>query len=259
MSYSLNGVLSLLYILFIGISSSFLFCGAVLVRLLCIPFDPKLVSLHLYSSFWASLYIWCMPLWSVTILGREKICSGKSYVMVSNHQSNLDIIVLYRLFAPFRWVSKAEVFLLPFIGWNMSLNGYVKLKRGDKASAEKMMQECRRLLAGEISVFFFPEGTRSPTGLMRPFKPGAFILAKESKKPILPIVVNHTKNALPKHSLEFHGRHRMEVKVLDEIPYDRFAHVPAEDLAEQVRDLIASHVAEHRPARVPFADGTIRA
>lgn len=246
MSFSLNGILSFFYLLFIGVSSAVLFCGALLIRILSIPFDPNLFFLHRYSAFWASLYIWCMPLWSVTLSGREKIDPSQNYVMVSNHQSSLDILVLYRLFIPFRWVAKAEVFFLPFIGWNMTLNGYVKLKRGDKASVEKMMQECRDLLARNISIFFFPEGTRSKTGVMRPFKPGAFILAKETKIPILPIVLNHTRNALPKHSLEFHGRHHMEVRVLDPIFHSEFVHVPAEELAARVRDLIASHVAEHR-------------
>ncbi|WP_022668367.1 lysophospholipid acyltransferase family protein [Desulfospira joergensenii] len=245
MSFSLNGILSLSYILFIGISSAFLFCLAVLIRILTLPFDRKLLILHLFTSFWASLYTWCMPLWSVTIFGREKMDSRKNYVIVSNHQSQLDILVLYRLFFPFRWVSKAEVFRLPFIGWNMSLNGYIKLKRGERSSVEKMMQECRDLLEKGISVFFFPEGTRSETGRVKPFKPGAFILAKEMKKPILPIVLNHTKDALPKHSLEFHGRHNMEVRVLDEIPYSELEHIPVPELADRIRDLIASHVSEH--------------
>ncbi len=246
MRYSINLILSICYILFIGISSGFMFCLALVIWAVTLPFDKRRVILNLFSSFWASMYIWLMPLWSVTISGREKISRHKSYVMVSNHQSQLDILVLYRLFFPFRWVSKAEVFLLPFIGWNMILNGYIKLKRGDKLSIEKMMQDCRNLLAQNNSVFFFPEGTRSRTGILRPFKPGAFILAKDMEKPILPVVINHTKDALPKHSLRFHGRHRMSVRVLHEIPFSEFKHEAVEDLAGRVREMIASHVAEHR-------------
>ncbi len=246
MRYSINTILSVGYILFIGISSAVLFVISLAIFLTTVWFDKRRVILNLFASFWACLYIWLMPLWSVTISGRHKMDFHKGYVLVSNHQSQLDILVLYRLFFPFRWVSKAEVFNLPFIGWNMVLNGYIKLKRGNKESVEKMMQDCRNLLADNISVFFFPEGTRSKTGVLRPFKPGAFILAKEMKKSILPVVINHTRDALPKHSLRFQGRHQMAVTVLDEIPFSEFENEADEDLAERVRSLIGSHVPEHQ-------------
>lgn len=169
----------------------------------------------------------------------------KSYVIVSNHQSQLDILVAFRLFFPFRWISKAEVFLLPFIGWNMILNGHVKLKRGDKDSIRQMIDQCERLLDQNISIMLFPEGTRSKTGIVKPFKPGAFILAKKMKKPILPMVINNTKDALPKHSIMLQGKHRMEVKVLDEIPVSTFEHMAVDDIAAMVQRMIASHVKEH--------------
>ncbi len=186
-----------------------------------------------------------MPAWSVNIVGRQKMDMKKSYVIVSNHQSQVDILVLFNLFFPFRWVSKAEVFLLPFIGWNMMINGHVKLKRGDKKSIKNMIDQCEDLLKKNISITLFPEGTRSKTGMVKPFKPGAFILAKKMKKPILPLVINNTKNALPKHSVMIQGRHNIEVKVLDEIPYSDFEHMDIEDISSMVQNMIASHVQEH--------------
>ena len=126
----LNTIFSYLYIAFVGISSGIFFVAAAFIRLVTHLFDRRLVVLNLFTSFWASLYIWCMPIWSVKIFGREKMDMSKNYVIVSNHQSQLDILVAYRLFFPFRWVSKAEVFMLPFIGWNMFLNGHVRLKGG---------------------------------------------------------------------------------------------------------------------------------
>ncbi|MBU1193779.1 MAG: 1-acyl-sn-glycerol-3-phosphate acyltransferase [Proteobacteria bacterium] len=233
------------YILFIGLSSAVFFLIALIVFLLTFFFDRRRIILSLFSSFWASVYIWCMPAWSVNIIGRQKMDMKKSYVIVSNHQSQLDILVAFYLFFPFRWVSKAEVFLLPFIGWNMILNGHVKLKRGDKHSIKKMIAQCEDLLSKNISVIIFPEGTRSKTGILKPFKPGAFILAKKMKKPILPLVINNTKNALPKHSLRIQGRHHIEVKVLDEIPYTVFEHMEIEHISDMVRARIAAHVQEH--------------
>ena len=196
----------------------------------------------MFTSFWACLYLWIMPAWSVTAAGREKIRRNATYIVVSNHQSQLDILVAFRLFFPFKWVSKAEVFRLPFIGWNMVLNGYIRLKRGDKESIRQMMAACQKALTRGCSVFFFPEGTRSKTGRLKPFKPGAFILAHQMKLPILAVAINGTKNALPKHSLNFHGRHAIRVEVLEEIPYAQFAHLSVEETSEFVRQKIADHI-----------------
>lgn len=223
----------------------FFFILALLIWLLTIPFDRRLVLLHMFTSFWACLYLWTMPAWSVTAAGREKIRKKATYVVVSNHQSGLDILVAFRLFFPFKWVSKVEMFRVPFIGWNMTLNGYIRLQRGIKESIEKMMNACERALARGSSVFFFPEGTRSRTGELKPFKPGAFILAHRMRLPILPIAINGTKDALPKASLNFHGFHPIRIEVLDEIPYAAFAHLDPAQTAEMVRQRIAAHV--HTP------------
>lgn len=220
----------------------FFFILALIIWLLTAPFDRRLVWLHMFTSFWACLYLWIMPAWSVTAAGRDKIHPGTSYIVVSNHQSQLDILVAFRLFFPFKWVSKAEVFRLPFIGWNMFLNGYIRLKRGDKESIRQMMAACEKALAKGCSVFFFPEGTRSRSGELKPFKPGAFLLAHQMKRPILAVAINGTKNALPKHSLNFHGRHAFRVEVLKEIPYAAFAHLSVEETGEMVRNLIAGHI-----------------
>lgn len=205
-------------------------------------FDRRLVVLHMFTSFWACLYLWAMPAWSVRAAGRDKIRPQTSYIVVSNHQSQLDILVAFRLFFPFKWVSKAEVFRLPFIGWNMVLNGYIRLKRGDKESIRQMMRACQRALAKGCSVFFFPEGTRSRTGQLKPFKPGAFILAQQMQRPILAVAINGTRHALPKYSLNFHGRHSIRVEVLEEIPYEAFAHLSVEETADMVRQIIARRV-----------------
>ncbi|MBN2687475.1 MAG: 1-acyl-sn-glycerol-3-phosphate acyltransferase [Deltaproteobacteria bacterium] len=228
-------------LVFIGISSMFLFMCAFVLWLLTVPFDKRLVILHYFSSLWASLYLWIMPAWSVSIEGREHI-KKKTYVVVSNHQSLLDILVVFRIFFPFKWVSKVEIFRIPFIGWNMTLNRYIKLVRGDKESIRQMLQECNKTLAKGSSVFMFPEGTRSDTGELRLFKPGAFMLAKENNVPILPIVINGTRDALPKKSLKFHGNHKIRVKILEELPCESFASLTDEETAAMVRSMIAEQL-----------------
>jgi len=240
----LNKAFSALFIGFMGISSALFFCVALVIRIITAPFDSRRIVTNVFSAFWASVYVWCVPSWAVRITGREKLCLDKNYVLVSNHQSQLDILVLYRLLFPYRWVSKAAVFQLPFIGWNMLLNGDIKLRRGDKDSIAAMMDRCEALLKENISIFFFPEGTRSKDGRLGSFKPGAFILAKNAKVPIQPIVLNHTRNALPKHSLTIRGQHEMEVTVLDEVPYDRFKDMAPLEIGEMIRGIIGAHVHE---------------
>ncbi|WP_289020633.1 lysophospholipid acyltransferase family protein [Desulfobacter postgatei] len=246
MSYSktqLNKVFSAVFILFIGISSAFFFCVACVLRICTAPFDPRRIVSNLFSAFWASVYTWAMPYWFVKIVGREKLDIRKNYVFVSNHQSQLDILVLYRLLFPYRWVSKSSVFRLPFIGWNMAFNnGDIKLKRGDKESIKAMMAECEDLLRRNISIFFFPEGTRSKDGHIGRFKPGAFILAKNTGVDIQPIAISNTNKALPKYSLTFQGHTEMTVKVLDSIPFSQFSEMAPDKIATMVRSLIVDHV-----------------
>ncbi len=230
-------------LVFVALSSMLLFMCALAIWLLTVLFDKRLVILHYFSSFWASLYLWVMPAWSVSIEGREHI-KKKTYVVVSNHQSLLDILVAFRIFFPFKWVSKAEIFKLPFIGWNMTLNRYIKLIRGDKESIRRMLQDCKKTLANGSSVFIFPEGTRSETGHLRRFKPGAFTLAKENKVPILPIVINGTTDALPKKSFNVNGTHKIKVNILAEIPYGTFETLTDEETAVMVRSLIAGQLGQ---------------
>jgi 1-acyl-sn-glycerol-3-phosphate acyltransferase len=237
-------IYSALFWVFMAVSSALLFLVALMVWALTSPFDPRKRLLHRFSCFWASLYTWLNPLWPVTIVGREKILSDQATVMVANHLSLLDILVLFRTFAHFKWVSKIENFRIPFIGWNMSLNGYIRLKRGDRASALQMMEACEHALAGGSSIMMFPEGTRSPTGRLRAFKQGAFELALRTRRPVQPIVIQGTSEALPKRGLVIRGRHPIRVAVLDPLLPESFENLSAEELTERVRSLMAVALGE---------------
>ncbi len=236
--------LSLLFWTFLATSSIALFPLAVVIWAVTAPFDRRLRALHRFTCFWASLYTWLNPVWRVDVRGRERIRPHTAYVMVANHQSLLDILVLFRLFAHFKWVSKVENFRVPFVGWNMTLNRYIRLKRGDRESVVRMLGECRRTLSAGSSILMFPEGTRSPDGSLRAFKTGAFELALETQRPILPIVVEGTSQALPKRGFVLQGRHAIRVTVLDEIAYASFASEPAAKLSDRVRALIAEALEE---------------
>ena len=233
-------ILSLLFWAFILFSSMLLFPVAVAIWALTFVVDRRLVVLHQFTCFWASIYTWTNPAWRVVIEGREKIRRGVAYVMVANHQSLLDILVLFRLFAHFKWVSKIENFRVPLVGWNMSLNRYIKLRRGDPASIQQMMTACEETLAQGNPVMMFPEGTRSVDGKLKSFKHGAFTLALRAQAPILPIVVQGTSRALPKRGFVLRGRHDIRVRVLDEMAPE--AGETSEQLTARVRERIAEEL-----------------
>lgn len=237
-------IYSTLFWVFMAVSSLLLFPVAVLIWAFTLPFDPRKVVLHRFTCFWASLYSWLNPMWPVTLVGREKIRSGVPYVMVANHLSLLDILVLFRLFTHFKWVSKIENFRVPLIGWNMSLNRYIKLRRGDRTSILQMLKSCETTLSRGSSIMMFPEGTRSPNGRMRSFKPGAFGLALKTGSPILPIVISGTADALPKRGFLLQGRHPIRISVLDEISAESFAGATADELGARVRGVIARELGE---------------
>ena len=205
---------SLVFWGFVVVSSALLFPIAVLIWLVTLPFDRRGRALHLFTCFWASLYTWLNPAWRVTIHGRENIQSDTTYVYVANHLSLLDILVLFRLFADFKWVSKAEIFKVPVIGWNMRMNKYIRLQRGNRDSVVQMMAQCAQALARGSSLMLFPEGTRSATGELKAFKTGAFELAVAAQVPIVPIAIEGTNDALPKHGFVLRGRHHITVTVL---------------------------------------------
>ena len=235
---------SLVFWAFLTTSSILLFPVAVLVWAVTLPFDRRKVVQHQFTCFWASLYSWFNPVWRVRVEGREQVRPGATYVMVANHQSLLDILVMFRLFVHFKWVSKIENFRIPCVGWNMRLNQYIELRRGDKQSIGAMMSAASRTLDAGSSIMMFPEGTRSADGRLKAFKHGAFTLAQGSGCPILPIVVEGTANALPKRGFVLQGRHRITIRVLNEIPHQVIRDRPVEDVTREVREIFAKELGE---------------
>lgn len=239
----LHRVFSTVFWAFIVVTSVLLFPVAALIWAVTAPFDRHRRVLHLFTCFWASLYTWFNPLWSVEVSGRERLSRSETYVIVANHLSLLDILLMFRLFTHFTWVSKAENFRVPLIGWNMRLNGYIPLKRGDRESVRAMLAACERELRDGTSVMMFPEGTRSRTGELQPFKTGAFELALSTQRPLLPVLVEGTGDALPKRGFVLRGKHRIRLTVLDPIPVASYAGLDAAGLTERTHALFAERLA----------------
>lgn len=197
------------------------------------------------------------PSWQVQVSGAPVDDPRRPYVVVCNHQSLADIPVISCLPWEMKWVAKAELFRLPFVGWMMRLAGDIAVERGTAASGAKALVGARQYLQQRCSVMFFPEGTRSRDGRVLPFTDGAFRLAIKMQAPILPLALDGTSDALPKHSWRFGPPRTIRLAVLPPVPTTGLQAGDTEALREQVQQAIVAQVAAWRG--VPPADVTARA
>ncbi len=235
---------------FFAVSSAFFFLGAAVIWLITLPFDRNGKVLHLYSCFWAMTYVYVNLGWKFRVEHRDRLPWSGPAVLVSNHQSSGDILVLFGLYRPYKWVSKASMFRAPFLGWNMSLNRYVRLVRGDKESIAKMMAACEAWLDRGVPVLLFPEGTRSEDNEVKAFKDGAFRLSIAKGCPVIPIVLDGTGKTLAKNALDVSPAGDLIVRVLEPIQPQQFNGDVAA-MREHVRDKMIATLAELRGAPSP--------
>lgn len=224
---------SIFLITFTAVTAPFFFIAACLIYLLTFFWDKRQTVLHYFTTFWAVLVLNLSPSWKQKVLHRENFKTDKSYIIVSNHQSGMDILLAYTLFKPFKWLSKIEVFRVPFIGWTMYLNHYVGLRRGDRRSVAEMSAKVTKHLKNGSSVYMFPEGSRSADGKLQPFKTGAFAMAKHNNVGIIPVVIHGTAEALPKKSIKL-GKSNMVLEVLPPIEAEQVAQKSAQELCKEV-------------------------
>ena len=230
--------------LFVGVGTVFFSAQSILLWPVSLIFEGRKGELsHQYSQLWARLISRTLPFWRIQSTGLEKIKKGKPYVIVSNHQSLLDIlVVLDQLPLHFKFIAKRELFWIPFLGWHLFLAGYIPLKRGDADSGRRALLKAQEWLKRGVSVLFFPEGTRSLDGQIREFKPGAFKLALETGTDILPLVITGTREAIPKHSWIVRKRALLSLRVLDPISMQGRVPQDLESIRSQVRTIIMREI-----------------
>jgi 1-acyl-sn-glycerol-3-phosphate acyltransferase len=209
----------------------------VIVRLLTLPFDrPGYIAGYAFRRI-GPVMATLNPMWRFRYSGKMPPDPRRPFVVVSNHESFADILLISHLPWEMKWLSKAELFRIPVMGWMMWLVGDIPVKRGFGPSAVEAMERCRATLKQRVSVMIFPEGTRSRTAELLPFKDGAFRLAIEAGVPLLPLAVSGTRTALPKHDWRF-GRSVAEVRVLEPIETVGLTLDDIPALKSRVRDLI---------------------
>jgi 1-acyl-sn-glycerol-3-phosphate acyltransferase len=146
---------------------------ALLALVLILVGSQRLAS-RVAGVLWSRLICFMTPVF-VTVRGRENIDRSQSYVIVANHQSVYDIVVLYGwLGVDFRWVMKQELRKVPFLGVACEKIGHIFIDRSNTKRAMESLEAAGQVIADGTSVIFFPEGTRSETGRLGKFKVGAF-------------------------------------------------------------------------------------
>lgn len=153
---------------------------------------------HKVQQFWSRSFFRLMFL-PVTVEGLEHIKPGQSYVFVSNHQSMFDVWLIYGwLPVIFKWLMKAELRKVPFVGTACKAAGHIYVDRKNPKAAIESMENVKKQLKNGICTVIFPEGTRTKNGQVGRFKRGAFQIALDLKLPVIPISLSGCYDVLPK-------------------------------------------------------------
>jgi 1-acyl-sn-glycerol-3-phosphate acyltransferase len=227
--------------------------GSILIWVIWLLFTalwtPIVLLVYLLTAWWdrrrywagstfrlgASILIALNPWWKRRIEGEPPARAAHPFVAVSNHESLADILIIGTLPWEMKWMSKESIFRVPFLGWMMRMAGDVAVKRTSVKSRAEAYAKTREWIERGSSVMIFPEGTRSKTGEMLPFRSGAFRLAAETGRPIQPIAVSGTRDAIRKGSM-FFGRADVIVRILEPVPVPDIADAEDPEVVNQMRD-----------------------
>ena len=194
---------------------------------------------------------WCAQTWckliantagaEVRVHGAENIVAGVSYVFLSSHQSYMDIsAMLGYLPAQLRIAAKKSLFRIPFMGWHLSRAGHIPIDRRSSENAIAALNRAAGYLQDGVCVFMFPEGTRSRSGVLQPFKKGGFRLALQAGAPIVAVTIIGTRRILPVDSIIFRPG-PVEMYVDAPIPTQGLTENDLDALMERVWETMAQH------------------
>jgi len=183
---------------------------------------------------------------NLTIEGKENLPEKKdNFILLSNHQSHMDIIVLiYALRYKISFIAKQELLKVPILGWTIKNQGHITIDRSDPRKSVSELKRVENLIENGRSVIMFPEGTRTENGQIGEFKKGAFMMAVHTGIPIIPCHIEGTYQYLNKHSLRMRPT-KITLKIGKPILVQKITH-PGEAknaamiLLEKVREAILS-------------------
>jgi len=202
--------------------------------------------LHNVARFWGRSGLWFGGA-RLEIIGSENVPVDQPLIFMPNHQSNFDILALFAAIpTQFRWLAKQELFAIPLFGLTMRRSGYIPVDRSDRKKALKSMRMAADRITDGTSVIVFPEGTRSPDGLLQPFKRGGFHLALQAGVQVVPVAIEGSHKVMAKDELYVHGGH-IRVVFFPPMETSDLSIKELPTMMERIRQPIASRIAE-RPA-----------
>ena len=196
-------MLVLYYIYFILIACPLLLVTTVLVCLTII-----IGTVIGNGSFWGyyPAMIWgkifcLLSLVRVSVKGRENIDKLTSYVFVANHQGAYDIFSVYGYLGHnFKWMMKKSLRKILLVGYTCHKSGHIFVDRSSPAAIRSTIETAKERLRNGMSLVVFPEGSRTFTGKMGPFKKGAYQLALEFNLPLVPVTIDGSFKVMPRTS-----------------------------------------------------------
>ncbi|AGC45253.1 1-acyl-sn-glycerol-3-phosphate acyltransferase [Myxococcus stipitatus DSM 14675] len=199
----MNALLSIWTWIEVGIVALVGFFVQLAIAIVTLPFDRNRYAVGRCFRLVGVTAAKLTPFWRFRVHGDVPKHVDANTVVVSNHESNADPFLISHLPWEMKWLGKASLFKIPVVGWMMGIAGDIPVHRGDRDSATGAMARCKEWMKKGMPVMIFPEGTRSKTDELLPFKDGAFRLAIEQQADVLPLAVSGTRKALPKHSWRF--------------------------------------------------------
>ena len=191
------------------------------------------------GAVWSRVNAFFTPM-LVKTEGKHHIDPKTSYVIVPNHQSYWDIFLLYGwLGIDIKWIMKKELRKIPGLGYASATVGHIFIDRSNTRKAMESLNEARKRLTNGTSVVIFPEGTRSKSGRMLPFKRGAFKMAIDLNLPILPVTIIGTNDILPAKSLNLMPG-KVKMIVHQPININNYDNNNIRERMEHVREVIES-------------------
>jgi 1-acyl-sn-glycerol-3-phosphate acyltransferase len=194
--------------------------------------------------FWSFIILWAAGI-KVDVLGKENMEEGESYIIVSNHQSHMDIPTALAAFpAAIRIISKKELFKVPVFGWGMRAAGILEIDRSNRKQAIETLKKAGTIIhQNHLSILAFPEGTRSPDDKIHAFKKGPFVLAINSQYPILPVSISGTRKILPKKKLRINSG-KVKVQIHAPIFTAKMTLINRNKLVEETQKIVESGFVE---------------
>jgi len=194
------------------------------------------------SRFWSQMILRIGGI-TLNVNGLDQLDPTRQYIFMVNHQSNIDIPVLFYGLAAFqlRWIAKREALWVPLFGWAMWAAKHIAVNRSDRFDALSSLKKAQQRMAGGVSVVVFPEGTRSPDGRLLPFKRGGILLAVKTRAPIVPVTINGSYRILPKGDWRIRAG-EIEVTVGAPLSMINYRLGTLRALTAQVRDFIEKNL-----------------